>query len=130
MTQAIFAVGNRPARQFHLPLNAIVAIRESASYVEFQRVLRRHPVSELLVLNRSSHAALGYVRAIDGHLLADQWPEAVRPLMKIGTQESYISALTQMQSGGEPMAELVDPQGRTVGILLEDRLLEPLFRQR
>ena len=71
---------------------------------------------------------IGYVRVIDLHRDESATVEDVRSMIEVPAGMTHIAALIRLESSGELLARVVDPQGATVGLLDVRELNAPLFR--
>jgi CBS domain containing-hemolysin-like protein len=130
LAQSLFAGTNQPVTNFCTPAARIVMVPLGANAADVLRLARRHRLSAVPVCQAKTRQLAGYVRIIDLHLkqLETIEMDAVRPLMKIPHSDMQSAALIRMQSEKQSLAEVVDEQGVTVGLLYADRLTESLFR--
>lgn len=120
IAQNLFTFGQRPVRQFALPMRALPLVESTTSGEE---VLRR--------AERMNQQLVGIVqgtRLTGCYLVADLLlvPEGGRPPILpvcevLGTQSS-IHVLTRMQGMQCLLASVVDDTGRTIGVVSRERL--------
>lgn len=128
LAQGVFAVANRPVVRFVTPVDEIPRVRPDMPKAGVLALAgrRRSPVV-LVTASRGDGELLGYFRVID--LVLDPAAELGPPrrLLRIAHVATLLAALTRMQNEGESLAEIVDAQGNTVGLVTAERLREPLF---
>jgi CBS domain containing-hemolysin-like protein len=127
LAQGMFAVASEPVSRFCTPVGRTTSVRRTVGQAEVLRIARRQRSPVVLILAERSRRPIGYVRIIDIRLNAEDWTQSLRPLLRIHAAESYIAALTSMQTEREPVAEVIDDRGATVGILNVDHLVQPLL---
>ncbi len=130
VAQGLFAVASQPLAEAVTPLSRVAKIRLGTSKSNVLRLARRLRVTELPVeTDDRTRALVGYIRVADLHVNAESDEVGpIYPLMKLSGTETHIGALMRMQSADQPLAEVVDPAGETLGIARLAQLTEPLFR--
>ena len=126
LAQAVFNVANQRVFRCAVSLDRTVTVRDSDSARAVIDVAQRRQSPEVVVLRTRTKHVLGYVRACDVLLGNGDWREATRSMMAIRQDESLLTALIKLRAADATIAEVVDAQGRTVGILHIDDLLDPL----
>lgn len=129
LAQAIFDHGSEPLHRYCIPASRLPHVTSGDSAAQLLRVARQRHTSELLVTPANPQQLAGYVRTIDVLLSGERWPQAIRPLPKLQSSEPHTAALMTLRSTRELMAEVVDRQGRAVGIVTLERLMTPLYRE-
>jgi putative hemolysin len=127
LSHTVIEVANETVARYCTPASRMSSIRATATRSEILRLARRHRTSTLLVTGGSHREITGYVRVIDVHLANSDWQAAVRPLVEIRQNTSHLTALLRLQTGHEPLARVVDGQGRGIGILHTRDLVKTLF---
>lgn len=127
MAQGLLAVAVEHVQRFCLSPWRLPRVPHDASRADVLRLARRHRAFALPVEDRTTRRLVGYVVVAEVALHSGQGLGPVRPLPKIGHREPHISALVRMYTEGHLMAEVVGPQGRTVGLLTTSTLIEPLL---
>jgi CBS domain containing-hemolysin-like protein len=128
LARGIFAVANDPVTRYATPPGEIARAREDMSKAEVCRLACRLQIPEVPVESKDDGARLtGYVRVIDLELAPSDQLGPVRPLLEIPHTARHIEALMRMQSAQESIAQVVDAQGETLGLVTARRLREPLF---
>lgn len=129
VAQGLFAIASRPLAEAVTPLARVAKVQQRTSKRKVLRMARRHRVTELPVeSNDSLKTLIGYYHVSDLYLNEHEVIEPPRELMKLAGTETHIAALMLMQSADQPLAEVVDPAGETLGIVTLTQLTEPLFR--
>ncbi len=126
LAQAVFNVAKDRVFRRVVSLDRTVTVRDSDTARTVVDVARRRHAPEVVVLRSGSKQVLGYLRVSDVLLRQGDWREATRPLMAIRHDESHLTALIRMRGAEATIADVVDAQGRTIGILHIDSLLDPL----
>jgi CBS domain containing-hemolysin-like protein len=129
LAQVIFATASLPVTRVAAPLRDVPRAREDMSAAEILRLARRYRISTVAVEGpRPDRELIGYVRVADLALGDARTLGSLRRLVEIPADDTYIVALTRMQSADASLARVVDARGQTVGILTAQNLREPLFR--
>ncbi|MFH1919201.1 MAG: CNNM domain-containing protein [Planctomycetota bacterium] len=129
LAQGIFAVATHPVTRYLSPSSEVPRARKDMGREEVCRLARRHEIPDVPVEDTGADPRLvGYVRVIDLGLVPSESLGPIRPLMEIPHTDSHVDALMRMQSAQESLAQVVDAEGQTLGILTARRLREPLFR--
>ena len=128
LAQGMFAVANEPVSRFCTPVGRTTSIRRTASQAEVLRIARRQRSAVVLIVAERSRRPVGYVRIIDIKLSGKDWSKSLRPLARTHYTDSHIATLTRMQTEKEPIAEVIDNRGATIGIIRIDHLAQPLLR--
>ena len=128
LAQGIFAVANHPVGRYAVALSDLPRARSDMTKDEVLRLAARLTTPDVPVEAGTPPRLVGYVRVIDLRLDPSDELRPVRPLLRISHTDTHISALTRMHSAGESLAEVVDSDGKTIGILTARRLREPLLR--
>lgn len=129
LARGIFTLAAQPVLHFVVPLDEVPRARTDMPKDEILRLAQRLrlpavPIEEPGPVPR----LIGYVRVIDLALDRSGQVAPVRQLLEIPQSATHIDALMRMNSAKESLAQVVNPAGRPVGILLAHRLSEPLFR--
>jgi CBS domain containing-hemolysin-like protein len=128
LARGIFAVANDPVTRYATPLAEVARARDDMSKAEVCRLARRLQIPEVPVESREGAAPLrGYVRVIDLELDPSDRLGPIRPLLEIPHTARHIEALTSMQSAQESIAQVLDAEGETLGLVTARGLREPLF---
>jgi len=128
LAQGIFAVADRPVRQFITPLAQLPRARSDMTKQEVLRLAQRFRIAVVAVEAADAKGELiGYVRVIDLGLSESDNLGPIHRLLEISEETSHVAALMRMQSANESLARVVNSQGKTLGIVAIDQLREPLF---
>jgi len=128
LAQGIFAVAGCPVRQFITPVDQLPRVSAHRPKADVLALASRCRSPVVLVTpSRGSPELLGYFRVIDLALEPSAQPGKPRRLLRISEVTTLLAALARMQSEEESLAEIVDGQGNTVGLVTAERLREPLF---
>lgn len=129
LAQGLFSVAHRSVIESAIPAARVVTVRRGTSKSEVFRLARRLQMSAIPVKSESHPGGIvGYVRMVDLKLDGNPRVEEVRPMLEIRSSQTHIDALIQMQNSRESLAQVVDDDGNTVGLLNNHRLIEALFR--
>lgn len=128
LTQAIFAVANHPVREFLTPSAGLTPATTAMNAREVLRLARRQRQPFLPVEETAARRhVVGYVRAYDCLMAPPGDTPPLRPLIEFPEQHSFLSALTEMQRLGEPLAVVRNPGApRPLGYLRLEELLAAL----
>ncbi len=129
LARGLFAVARQPVTRYMTPLNEVTRVRPNMSHEEICRLARRLQMPDLPVeASGTDLRLLGYVRVIDLGLAPSDPLGPIRPLLEIPATDTHIDALMRMHGAQESLAQVVDAEGQTIGVLAARRLREPLFR--
>lgn len=117
LADGMIRVASEPVLRFCLPPTRVAAVHLGTAKADVLRIARRHKTSHVLVTEQHGHRWIGYVRVVDLCLEADEKIQNPRHLMKIHDNESPIAALTKMQGEKELIAQVLDAQDQTIGLL-------------
>jgi CBS domain containing-hemolysin-like protein len=125
LAQGIFAVAKNPVTGFLTPLAEVPRARAGSSKADVLRLAQRMNVAAVPI--EESGRLLGYVRVVDLKLDRSDGLGPLRPLLVIPHTDAHIDALMRMHAAKESLAQVVDAQGRVLGMLLTARIGQPLF---
>jgi len=128
LAQSLFAMAPRPVVNYCRPASRVVSARLGMDRSQVLRLAQRHGAAVLPVIEREGRELAGYLRVVDLYLGSEGNLREVRPLVKLERNASPIKALMQLQSEKEELAQVLDAQGKTVGLLYATDLAESLFR--
>ncbi len=128
VAQGLLASATLPVAQFCVPSGRLPRVRPDYSRADLIRLARRHHLITIPVEDPQHRKLIGYVVVGEVALSPGKELTPIRPLPQIQAKEPHISALVQMHTSGHLLAQVVDEQGRTVGLLPAQRLYEALFR--
>lgn len=128
LAQNLFTMAPRPLTNYCRPAARVVSTRLGTEKAQVLRLAQRYGAAVLPATESSSHELAGYVRVVDLYLSGDDTLREVRPLVKLQQDVSPIKALMQLQSEKEELAQVLDAQGKTVGLLYATDLADSLFR--
>lgn len=131
LTQGLLLYANRPVTEFMTPVYRMVRVQNRMKSPAVLQAARRNRLPCLLMEDASDRSLLGYVRVMD---LEDDEnydvSRAIRFLMDIPGTESVLSALMKLHKANQPFARVIAANGRTLGIITRDSLVDALFRGR
>lgn len=127
IAQGMLALADDPLPKYCVPISRLVSVHLHTPKSEVLRIARRNHATLLLVTETYGRRVLGYIRLLDLHSSDAQRVESYRVLTRISKFASPITALGTLQGQGEPLARVADAQGKTVGLLLTETLVERLL---
>jgi len=128
LARGIFAVAKQPVTNYVTPLDEVARARSDMSKSEICQIARRFGIPAVPIEESNDRRLIGYVRVIDLSLDPSDEVGPIRPFLEIPHTDTHVDALIRMHSAAESLAQVVDAEGRPLGILTADRLREPLFR--
>ncbi len=128
VAQRLFEHATSVIASFTTPLNRVISIPLGTSVPEALQMARRQQSPIIPVSHATEHELIGYVRVIDLKLANAVRVENVLPLLRLPRNESYLSALTRMQTEKADIALVEDRNGNPVGLLYADHLTDTLFQ--
>lgn len=105
-------------------------VRNNSTRADVLRIARRHHTNLLLVVGDTPRDILGYLRIVDVHLAKGQWQDAIHLLCEVQHSDTHLQVLRTLQEKKEPLATVVDNQGRSLGIVDSSELLQALLGER
>lgn len=128
LAQGLFSAAGQSVMDYASPPQRLARARIGMAKDNVLRLARRQRSPVLPVEDDTpQHNLVGYLRVADIKLGPDKELEDVRPLMTIRPHERHLNVLMKLHHAGESMAKVVDDKGSVVGLLLVQRLIEPLF---
>lgn len=128
LAQGLFAAASQPVTDFAMPPQRMARARLGMAKDDVLRLARRQRSPVLPVEDATRERNLvGYLRVAEIKLGPDAPLAEARPLTTISHKERHLNALLKLHAAGESMAKVVDDKGNVVGLLLGQRLIEPLF---
>jgi putative hemolysin len=129
LAQGIFAVADQPVSRYVTPLSEVTRARLDMSKEEVRRLARRLQIPDIPVEEAGDDSRLiGYVRVIEVALGPSSQLGPIRPLLNLPHTDRHLDALMRMHGAQESLAQVVDAEGRTLGILTARQLRQPLLR--
>ncbi len=125
LAQGIFAVAKQPVTGFLTPLGEVPRARAGTSKADVLRLAQRMNLPAVPI--EESGRLVGYVRIVDLKMDRSDQVGPLRQLLKIPHTDAHINALMRMQGAKESLAQVVNAQGRVLGVLVARRLRQPLF---
>ena len=125
LAQGIFAVAKQPVTGFLTPLGEVPRARLGTSKDDVLRLAQRMNVPAVPI--EESGRLLGYVRVVDLKMNRSDEVGPLRQFLEIPHTDAHIDALMRMHAAKESLAQVVDAQGRVLGVLIAGRLRQPLF---
>lgn len=130
MAENVFDIGGGLVESFCRPESQILTVSEDASRDHILQLAKRYRKSIVVVKSSRTRTWTGYLRVVD--LLLDNRPvsQAMRSLMPLRRGQSLIQALLRMQSQRVDVAQVVDPNGKTHGLLYASDIIDRMVRNR
>lgn len=123
----LVTIASEPVARYCAPTSRFFSVELGTPTSDAIRIARRNRLVVLPVRNRDSRVPIGYVSAIDLHLLEEPKITTYRPLLELSSKESIGDAVLKMQSEKASLARVVDDHGRPEGIVSVNHLFEPLL---
>ncbi|MDA7979522.1 MAG: DUF21 domain-containing protein [Pirellulales bacterium] len=128
LAQGLFSAAGESVMDFALPPQRMARAQLGMAKEDVLRLARRQRSPVLPVEDAARQRSLvGYLRVADVKLGPDVELREVRPLLAISATELHLNALMKMHAAGETLAKVVDEEDNLVGLLLLQRLVEPLL---
>ena len=128
LAQGLFSAAGESVMDFALPPQRMARARLGMAKDDVLRLARRQRSPVLPVEDTTRERNLvGYLRVVDVKLGPNVELREVRPLLAISAAERHLNALMKMHAAGETLAKVVDEEDNLVGLLLLQRLVEPLL---
>ena len=127
LAQGMLTIANRHVGQLATPIARLVSVRRGTKTSDVLRLARRQHTPGILVTERDSRKAIGYVRLVDLYLNESDTVDEPRPLPEVKEDASPIAALIQLQDDREMLACVVDSSGTPKGIVTTRDLVEQLL---
>ncbi len=127
IAQNLFTYGEKPVRQFAVPLRALPLVKITDSAEEIRAAARRAKQKYLGVLGQSGKELIGCYRVAELLVMSESDRVFPIPVLRVSAEASAIHVLTQLQAQPSPVAQLVDQRGSTLGVVSRDRLISLLL---
>lgn len=129
MAQGMLSLANTPLTACCVPAARLASVRLGSSRAEALRIAARNHAPCLLITDPRSRQPVGYVRVGELRESGSERLETFHRLQTIRSSESPVSAMMALQELGEPWLSVVDPLGRTVGLVDGERLLDAMLSE-
>jgi len=122
---------DKDAGDIAVPLEHLVTLPETASTAEIERAVASHGYSRYVIVD-SSGDPTGYVHLKDILRITDSRaddpipPKRIHHMVPVGVTTDLEDALALMRERGRHLASVREPDGRTVGVLFLEDILEEL----
>lgn len=127
LARGIFARALQPVGKLAVPLRGTPRARTDMRRQDILDMAKRSRLAEIAVEDAETGRLAGYVRVIELGLATDADTIPLRQMPTFAADETSIVALTQLQSTGQSMAEVLDENGKTIGLLSVATLRSPFF---
>ena len=115
LAQETFQVANQAISHLVMPVGRQTCVFPTMEKTDVLRLARRHRRGVALVLDTKTRRIVGYVRVVDVYLTSENWLEASQPVVRIPSSTSHLAALVQLQTDKQPIAEVVNEKGESLG---------------
>ncbi len=130
MTREVLALKDTPVGRIMIPLQNVDGIPESASYAEVMREVSRSGNTRYPVYREDLADPNGLLHAkdllINREGAEENWRQYVRPLMRCPANLEADELLRDMQIQRSHMAAVEDVEGRVIGIVTMEDVLEEI----
>ncbi|MFH2008700.1 MAG: hemolysin family protein [bacterium] len=130
MTREVLGLKDTPVRDIMIPLVYVEAIPESATYDKVLGTIARTTNTRYPVYHENLEDMVGMLLVKDllvhWKTARENWRRHVRPLMRCRDSLEADELLRDMQIQGQHMAAVEDAQGRFVGIVTMEDILEEI----
>ncbi len=127
LARGIFARALQPVGKLAVPLRGLPRARTDMRRQDILDMAKRYRLAEVVVEDSRTGRLAGYVRVVELGLATDEDRLPLRQLPTFPADETSIVAITQLQSTGQSMAEVVDEDSNTIGLLSVATLRSPFF---
>lgn len=127
LAKGIFARALQPVGKLAVPLRGLPRARTDMRRQDILDMAKRYHLAEVVVEDAHTGRLAGYVRVVELGLVDDEDRVPLRQLTTFTADETSIVAITQLQSTGQSMAEVVDEDANTLGLLSVATLRLPFF---
>jgi CBS domain containing-hemolysin-like protein len=129
LVQGTFALAGQPIRQFVTPAGRYSRITTNTGKEDVLRLAKRQhrtmvPVEE----PRGRRRLLGYVRVIDLVLDPNAELPALKPLVVLKPDETFLAALERLLAADRALGHVVDDDGETIGFVTARQLTTALVK--
>ncbi len=127
LAHAIIEAGPQPVRRYVTPLSRVVAVPEGTDVEEIERVARRNRTSVVGIRSRSNRDLLGYIRLVELRLERDRGAPTIHSLPRLPADASIVSAISRLRREDADWGLAVDQNGRPVGIVRIEQVLDRII---
>ena len=127
LARGIFARALQPIGKLAVPLRGLPRARTDMRRQDILDMAKRYRLAEVVVEDAHTGRLAGYVRVVELGLATDEDDVPLRQLPTFPADEASIVAITRLQSTGQSMAEVVDEDSNTLGLLSVATLRSPFF---
>ena len=128
LAQNLFAfAGQSVSSRCHAVQRSATVSRE-ADRSELVAAANRLGATLLVVRGENTGELTGYLRVVDLYLPGEDVQGYVRPLIRMERNTSLLEALLRLQSEKEEVAQVVNSDGSTLGLLYADDLVQSFVR--
>jgi putative hemolysin len=128
VSQNIFTYGVRPVRQFAVPVRALPLVGPNADRDAILAQANRAQQPLIAVYDEARQSVTGYYVAIELQLQSSLPPKP-HPAIQVAATDTCIQVLTSLQSARGLLGQVVDPRGKTIGLVTKQRLMALLLTE-
>ena len=125
----IFSLRKKELTQVMEPINTIASLPDNATVAQAETLLVKSRADCILLYNRDPTNIIGIayprdmIRAADTHRVRDY----ARPPWFVSEKASIMQILKQFRTNNESVAIILDQQGKAIGVINLDDVLEEIF---
>ena len=127
MAKNVFDYGGQTVSHYCMPLKGLRSVTSNAPLADFIRAIERSSQPIIAVLHPRTARLVGYIRAIDLMLNPDKLPRLF-PVLTLRSNDSQIHAMTEMVGKRCELARVMDAEGKLLGVVSRQRLLNQVMQ--
>lgn len=127
IAEAVFESGSEPIARFCTSPTRMSIANRNDERSTLLRTARRHHSPQLLVYSADKKQLLGFVRVVDVYRQKSDWQSAIRPLFELKHTDTLLSAAMKLQDNKANVAQVVDSQGKSLGLVTFRQLTDALY---
>jgi CBS domain containing-hemolysin-like protein len=128
LAQNLFAIAGQRVAARCRAVQRSATVSRQAGRSELLAAASRLGATLLILRGRNARDLAGYVRVVDLYLPDEERQDYVRPLIRMGRNTSLLEAMLRLQSEKEEVAQIVNNDGSTLGLLYADDLVQSFVR--
>lgn len=129
LSRNLFSVASRPVAGFCAAKSRVLQVQLGDAKAALLQTAKKGSHSAAVVHDPASpNKWIGYVRIVDLYLDESDTVDRMRPLPEVLSNESHLHALMHLQENDEEMAQVLDANGKCIGVVYVEDLMSPLFR--
>ncbi|MCA9221280.1 MAG: DUF21 domain-containing protein [Planctomycetales bacterium] len=127
LIENLFETASDPIAPFVVRLENVTHAPLNASRRSVLELAKTNNVDAVCLFDPHSRELVGYVRLADLYLDESPLSDSIQLLPRIAPTEPVIAALIRLETSNADMGQVVDRQGKTMGIVFTRQLTVPLF---